>query len=136
MNYLDFIGCTYQELVKKPKFAALITGNVPSTMDGYTDEFYIRAFESGMEFQFDANSGVLKLIVATNPNYFMGDLKNISSKELVHQMMGKPVESMREKKVPVLGVVGAWDKYKSANGHTIQVLYEVGSTKVKSVFYR
>ncbi|MCG9782613.1 hypothetical protein L1D52_09605 [Vibrio brasiliensis] len=136
MNYLDFIGCTYQELVKNPKFAALITGNVPSTMDDYTDEFYIRAFESGMEFQFDANSYVLKLIVATNPNYFMGDLKNISSKELVHQMMGKPVESMREKKVPVLGVVGAWDKYESANGHTIQVLYEVGSTKVKSVFYR
>lgn len=31
-------------------------------------------------------------------------------------------------------VVGAWDKYKSVNGHTIQVLYEVGSTKVKSVF--
>lgn len=51
-------------------------------------------------------------------------------------MMGKPVESMLEKKVPVLGVVGACDKYKSVNGHTIQVLYDVGSTKVKSVFYR
>ncbi|KQH84796.1 hypothetical protein AMR76_16920 [Vibrio furnissii] len=136
MNYLDFIGCTYQDLVKKPKFAALITGNVPSTMDGYTEEFYIRTFDNGLEFQFDANSSVLKLIVATNPNFFMDDLKNISSKELVHQMMGKPVESMLEKKVPVLGVVGAWDKYKSANGHTIQVLYEVGSTKIKSVFYR
>ncbi|ELL0574203.1 TPA: hypothetical protein RQK21_003570 [Vibrio vulnificus] len=136
MNYLDFIGCTYQDLVKNPKFAALITGNVPSTMDGYTEEFYIRTFDNGLEFQFDANSSVLKLIVATNPNFFMDDLKNISSKELVHQMMGKPVESMLEKKVPVLGVVGAWDKYKSANGHTIQVLYEVGSTKIKSVFYR
>ncbi|OXX67618.1 hypothetical protein B9J87_16550 [Vibrio sp. V19_P1S1T109] len=136
MNYLDFIGCTYQDLVKNPKFAALITGNVPSTMDGYTEEFYIRTFDNGLEFQFDANSSVLKLIVATNPNFFMDDLKNISSKELVHQMMGKPVESMLEKKVPVLGVVGAWDKYKSVNGHTIQALYEVGSTKVKSVFYR
>ncbi|EJG0987964.1 hypothetical protein C4G66_RS13630 [Vibrio parahaemolyticus] len=136
MNYLNFIGCTYQDLVKNPKFAALITGNVPSTMDGYTEEFYIRTFDNGLEFQFDANSSVLKLIVATNPNFFMDDLKNISSKELVHQMMGKPVESMLEKKVPVLGVVGAWDKYKSANGHTIQVLYEVGSTKIKSVFYR
>ena len=135
-NYHDFIGCTYQDLVKSPKFAALIAGNVPSTMEGYTEEFYIRTFDNGLEFQFDANSSVLKLIVATNPNFFMDDLKNISSKELVHQMMGKPVESMLEKKVPVLGVVGAWDKYKSANGHTIQVLYEVGSTKIKSVFYR
>ena len=135
-NYHDFIGCTYQVLVKSPKFAALIAGNVPSTMEGYTEEFYIRTFDNGLEFQFDANSSVLKLIVATNPNFFMDDLKNISSKELVHQMMGKPVESMLEKKVPVLGVVGAWDKYKSANGHTIQVLYEVGSTKIKSVFYR
>ncbi|WP_261802203.1 hypothetical protein [Vibrio metschnikovii] len=111
-NYHDFIGCTYQDLVKSPKFAALITGNVPSTIDGYTEEFYIRAFDNGLEFQFDANNSVLKLIVATNPNFFMGGLKNISSKELVHQMMGKPVESMLEKKVPVLGVVGAWDKYK------------------------
>jgi len=135
-NYHDFIGCTYQDLVKSPKFAALIAGNVPSTMEGYTEEFYIRTFDNGLEFQFDANSSVLKLIVATNPNFFMGDLKNISSKELVHQMMGKPIDSMLEKKVPVLGVVGAWDKYKSVNGHTIQVLYEVGSTKVKSVFYR
>ena len=53
-NYHDFIGCTYQDLVKNPKFAALITGNVPSTMDGYTEEFYIRAFDNGLEFQFDA----------------------------------------------------------------------------------
>lgn len=66
-NYHDFIGCTYQDLVNNPKFTALITGNVPSTMDGYTDEFYIRAFESGMEFQFDANSYVMKLMVAKNP---------------------------------------------------------------------
>ncbi len=136
MNYFDFIGCTYQNLVKNPKFAALVTGNVPSTLDGYTDEFYIRAFDNGLEFQFDAKSCELKLIVATNPNFFMGDLNNISAKEQVHQMMGKPVESMLEKKVPVLGIVGAWDKYKSVNGHTIQVLYEVGSSKVKSVFYR
>ena len=135
-NYHDFIGCTYQDLVKSPKFAALIAGNVPSTMEGYTEEFYIRTFDNGLEFQFDANNSVLKLIVATNPNFFMDDLNNISSKELVHQMMGKPIDSMLEKKVPVLGVVGAWDKYKSANGHTIQVLYEVGSTKIKSVFYR
>ncbi|EMC3731228.1 hypothetical protein VDN26_002009 [Vibrio cholerae] len=136
MTYWDFLGKKYDALLKQAAFLSLIGGNVPSTMDGYTEEFYIRGFDNGLEFQFDANNSVLKLIVATNPNFFMGDLKNISSKELVHQMMGKPIDSMLEKKVPVLGVVGAWDKYKSVNGHTIQVLYEVGSTKVKSVFYR
>ncbi len=136
MNYFDFIGITYQDLIKSSKFTGLITGNVPSKLDGYAEEFYIIAFEKGLEFQFDAKSGALKTIVATNPNYFMGSLKGASSKESVNEMMGEPDESMVEKKVPVLGVVGAWDKYKYSNGHIVQVLYEVGSTKVKSIFYR
>nr|MBF4337993.1 hypothetical protein [Vibrio anguillarum] len=85
---------------------------------------------------FDASTRVLKAIVATNPRYFMGSLKDISSKEQVHQAMGEPVDSMAEKKVPILGVVGAWEKYKCMGDHIIQVLYDVGSTNVKSVFYR
>ncbi|MBF4365634.1 hypothetical protein EAY40_26095 [Vibrio anguillarum] len=135
-SYLDFIGRTYQDLVKSPAFVALTTGNVPSTIDGYADEFHIRAFGKGLEFQFDASTRVLKAIVATNPRYFMGSLKDISSKEHVHQAMGEPVDSMAEKKVPILGVVGAWEKYKCMGDHIIQVLYDVGSTNVKSVFYR
>ena len=135
-SYLDFIGRTYQDLVKSPAFAALTTGNVPSTIDGYADEFHIRAFGKGLEFQFDASTRVLKAIVATNPHYFMGSLKDISSKEQVHQAMGEPVDSMAEKKVPILGVVGAWEEYNCMGDHIIQVLYDVGSTNVKSVFYR
>ncbi|OOE43422.1 hypothetical protein [Salinivibrio kushneri] len=136
MNYFNFMGLTYHDLIKRPEFAALIGGNVPSTINGFADEFYIQSYNKGLEFQFDANSSKLKVIIATNPDYFMGDLKNKLTKELVHVAMGEPSESMSEKKVPVLGMVGAWDKYIDSEGHTAQVLYEVGADKVKSVFYK
>ncbi|OOE84677.1 hypothetical protein BZG72_01745 [Salinivibrio sp. PR6] len=136
MNCFNLIGFTYQDLIKRPEFTVLIGGNVPSTIDGFEDKFYIESYTKGLEFQFDANSSKLKVIIATNPDYFMGDLKNKLTKELVRAAMGEPRESMSEKKVPVLGMVGAWDKYIDSEGHTAQVLYEVGADKVKSVFYR
>ncbi len=134
-DYFHFIGRTYQDLIKKPNFTTLITGNVPSRIDDYKDEFYITVFTNGLEFQFDSKTQKLKTIIASDSQYFICGLKNISSREHVYEILGKPEESMEEKTVPVLGLVGAWDKFKTSKGYGMQILYEVGSNTVKNIFY-
>ncbi|KDM90420.1 hypothetical protein KCN56_04655 [Photobacterium galatheae] len=135
MNYYDFLGKTYEELVKDPSFTSLIGGNVPSKIDGYDDEFYIELFNRGLEFQFYSEENKLKLIIAYNPAYFEYGLKGIDNRKDIHDLIGMPSESMLEKTVPVLGMVGAWDKFVIGESKYFQVVYHVGSDKVKCIHY-
>ncbi|PQJ42424.1 hypothetical protein BTO00_10055 [Vibrio campbellii] len=135
-NYSNFLGKTYTKLIARADFAALITGNVPSKIDGYDEEFCIQTYKKGLEFQFSSADQRLNLIIASDPVYFAGSLKGVADKSLIRNVMGTPIDTMEEKKVPVLGVVGAWDKFSDTEYGHIQVLYEIGSDKVKSIFYK
>ncbi len=53
-NYSNFLGETYTKLIARADFAALITGNVPSKIDGYDEEFCIQTYKKGLEFQFSS----------------------------------------------------------------------------------
>lgn len=136
MNYFNFLGKTYEELVKEPSFASLIGGNVPSKIEGYNDEFYIELFNRGLEFQFSSEDKKLKLIIAYKPEYFQEGLKGIDDRKEILALIGNPSESMLEKVVPVLGKVGAWDKFLISEKNYFQVVYHTGSDKVKCIHYQ
>ncbi|NAX45439.1 hypothetical protein CAG70_00240 [Photobacterium halotolerans] len=136
MSYFDFLGKTYEELVKEPSFASLIGGNVPSRIDGYNDKFYIELFDRGLEFQFSSEDKKLNLIIAYKPEYFLKGLKGIDDRKEIHALIGNPSESMLEQVVPVLDKVGAWDKFIMSEKNYFQVIYHTGSGKVKCIHYR
>ncbi|QUJ69560.1 hypothetical protein KDD30_22720 (plasmid) [Photobacterium sp. GJ3] len=135
-NYFDFLGKTYEELIKDSSFTSLIGGNVPSKIDGYNDDFYIELFNRGLEFQFSSNDNKLNLIIAYNPEYFECGLTGISRRKEIYDLIGFPSESMPEKVVPVLGRVGSWDKFLISEKKYFQVVYHIGSDKVKCIHYQ
>ncbi|WP_038178289.1 hypothetical protein [Vibrio rhizosphaerae] len=135
VNYFDFVGKTYESLVREASFTSLIRGNVPSKISGLDSEFFIKSDQYGVELHFDQHSRQLKLIVVSNPDYFYHHLKGLKTMEEIRQFLGDPIESMPEKKVPVLGNVGAWDKFKLQDAQMIQVLYEVGNHNIRCVYF-
>lgn len=134
-DYFSFLGKKYEHLVSLPAFAALTTGNVPSTTEGLNTEFYIHAYLKGAELQFDAGSRELKALIISNANSLSHGLKGVTTRQGAIEALGQPAESMAEKKVPVLGVVGGWDKFEVSPDTYLQVLYVVGTEDIRCIYY-
>ena len=134
-NYFYYLGERYYDLMHQSSFKSLISGNKISKMDGDEDDFLIQDNQRGLELQFITEDKKLNLIIVSNPSYFTGRLNGVTDKHSVRKVMGAPSNTMEEKTVPVLGLVGAWDKYNNVESGYIQVLYELGSDKIKSIFY-
>lgn len=157
-DLLGFFGEKYDALLKQASFLSLIGGNTLQFDPTLDERFDLVCYDDKINMIFDKDKRLKFFIVGCPLDEKLVSILSTEDIPLTEKMdlasiksvLGEPVKSvgsrklpglvkngsMLEKKVPVLGVVGTWDKYKSVSGHTIQVLYEVGSTKVKSVFYR
>lgn len=135
IDYLKFISQKYEDLIEQPEFTSLITGNIPSKIEGFDGEFYIKCFIKGLEFHFNNETQILETIIIDNKEYFSYGLKNSSSRSDVLSILGGSSSSQEEKKVPVIGIIGAWDKYSFDNGYYQQISYCVGSDSIECVFY-
>ena len=134
-DYLAFVGQKYEDLVKQAKFLALITGNVPSKTDGLETKFYLECSSKGLEFHFDNETRTLKTVVAHNNKFFSYGLENALSRRDVLSVLGSPASSQDEKQIPVIGIIGAWDKYSFESDYYQQISYRVGSDAIECVFY-
>ncbi|WNJ97991.1 hypothetical protein RND59_17905 [Vibrio ruber] len=135
VDYIGFLGKAYDKLVKNEAFTSLVMGNVPERSVNGEEYFYIRSDITGVEFKFFVETKELKTIMVSKPESFAEPLKNVTEKEQVREKLGMPSSERGEKKVPVLGFVGAWDKYTISPANYIQVIYKVGSNEVERVDY-
>ncbi|SJN58161.1 hypothetical protein VR7878_02684 [Vibrio ruber DSM 16370] len=134
VDYFRLIGEKYESLLQRADFLSLISGNVPSKIDGYNEEFFICSDIAGLEIQFDTKSQTVTSIFITDPAKLTGNLQGVTDKSSVRQQFGIPNESSEEKKIPVLGAVGAWDKY-FWDDNELQIRYVPGSDLIHTVCY-
>ncbi|MEL6117995.1 hypothetical protein P0Y67_22645 [Photobacterium sp. SP02] len=128
-----FIGKKYNELLAIPDFLSLIGGNVPEVVDEGSENFYIVVDSKKIELIFSRETQVLKVIVfhTNSQGLFPEGLSTSMTNNDVYRLLGKPIETVPERKIPVLGLVPSCDKFP--NG--LQVFYSLGEKKVQEVRY-
>lgn len=132
-QHAEFLGKRYQDLLKIPEFLSLVGGNVPEVIDEGVDRFYIVNDSRNTEFVFNRQDETLLLIMfkADTNGAFPNGLNTSMSATEVHATLGEPVERHEKKKMPVFGVVPAWERF--SNG--VRVTYSMESETVEDIRY-
>ena len=136
INYSDFLGKKYDDLLKQSSFLSLIGGNVPEVLNSKSDAFYICVDTSGIELRFDRQTSELTTVVVTKPAFYEGELNSVTKRLQVRDALGLPSNERPEKNIPVLGRVGAMDEYTDGRGFSTQIVYRVGTDDVERIHYQ
>ncbi|OEE65867.1 hypothetical protein A1OO_08645 [Enterovibrio norvegicus FF-33] len=135
-EYGKMIGQTYNQLMKQAHFASLSGGNVPRDVDPAFDTFFVTSKSNNVSFVFDRQTNTL-IGIEVKPNQVgalpLGITVNMKSNE-VTDLLGQPTAAMPAKKVPVLGLVGAWERF-NVSGDTVLVVYDPESENVSQLRY-
>lgn len=129
--YETFIGKTYQLLLKDSAFLSLIGGNVPQVVDASLDRFTLTSESKSAELIFSKSSQVLRTIIFTESKSgcFPKLLTNRMNANDVYDILGKPIQSIGPRRLPVLGMVPPFDRF---NGNIV-VTFSLDSGLVQEV---
>lgn len=130
-SYECFLGKKYQDLLKEASFLTLIQGNVPEIVDEDLEDFYIISDSNQVECIFNKKTQTLQAILfkKNSKGCFPKGLNCHMNADEVRNILGTPVESLPERKVPVLGTVPPFDKFE----RSVEVTYSVESGLVEEV---